>query len=171
MAAKVLAAIETFQEGGTIRAARQIHGVSATAFYWNINNVPDIETRYKQVKKNKADMNVDEAEEVLIDEPDPRRARVKIDTLFQKAKFYDRETFGDKVDVNIAGTVSLSGALEAAKARALPPTCDPDKLIEGEAVDITALSQPQSPDSVSVARPAPAPGGRAPVDPAGIFDD
>jgi hypothetical protein len=49
------------------------------------------------------------------------------------AAAYDRKRFGDKVQLDVNGTISLSGALEAAKARALPPPCDPDKLIEGEA--------------------------------------
>lgn len=164
---RVLAAIATYQEGGTVQAALKHHRISWAQFYKCLKENSDVETEYRKVQTNRADMYVDSLEDVPTEVEDVRRARVKLDALMAKAKFYDRARFGDKVDVNVNGTVSISGALEAAKSRALPPPRNLGKVIEGQCIELNSIPQGGAPDKVSGARPVEP----ASSDPAGIFDD
>lgn len=169
MKQRVLSALEIYQEGGTVEDAVKKIGLAWSQFYKAVNSDPELKAKYLQIQENRADMYIDRLEKIPLEVEDVRRARVLVDALVNKAKFYNRARFGDKVDVSVTGTVSLAGALAEAKARAIPPR-DPEKLIDAEYIDITNENNANATDTESGAAEAPAATGTAKPGGGGIFD-
>lgn len=118
---KVLAVLETYSAGGTLKAALKAHALHPHSFYTFLDDNPEIMAKHQAIKRHRADMMVDEAYEIGTDEnAEPRRARVQIDSRIKIAGFYDRQQFGEKIDLTVHNHVDLSAALLEARNRALP---------------------------------------------------
>lgn len=70
---------------------------------------------------------------------DSQRARNRIAARQWFASKYARQTFGDKVELNVTGTVSVSAALEEARQR-VRPISDLSQTPIPQVIDLTAES-------------------------------
>jgi hypothetical protein len=70
---------------------------------------------------------------------DSQRARNRIAARQWFASKYARQTFGDKVELNVTGTVSVSAALEEARNR-VRPISDLSQTPNPQVIDLTAES-------------------------------
>lgn len=165
---KVLRVFEMYAEGGTVGAAMDAVGISRRDFYRTMRQDPELKAIYYEIQEGRADMMYDEAYEIGTSEAvNPQRARVQSEIRMKIAAAFDRKRFGEKVQLDVQGNVSVIGALEAARQRALPPPRDLGNVIEGQAIELPSLPEPQPTDKASGARPVVPPA----EDPAGIFDD
>lgn len=74
--------------------------------------------------------------DVIPDEPDVQRARLRSENLRWRLSRQFRDQFGDRMDVGVNVTVNLADAVRDAKARALRPARDPADVIDAECVEI-----------------------------------
>lgn len=102
--------------------------------------------------------------DVIPDEADVQRARLRSDNLKWRLARQFRDQFGDRVDVGVNVTVNLADALRDAKARTLRPVRDPAETIDAEYVEIPHTCETAPRDNESVA-PTP-----ALIPPLSIFD-
>ena len=73
--------------------------------------------KHTRAREAHAAVLAEETLKIADNDPDPIRARVRIQARQWLAAKYDRETYGDKVDVGHVHTIDLKAALEQAKAR------------------------------------------------------
>lgn len=143
-------AIEIYAEGGSIHDARNAAGISGRDFYAALRADPQLQQRYYDTQTQRADMMVDEAYQISGDnEKPPGVARVQAEIKLKIAAAFDRKRFGEKVDMTIDQTLSVAGALEAAKARSLRPRRDLASIPDGEVTEIAQLLPPQATDKKS----------------------
>lgn len=147
---KVLAAIAMYAEGGSIGQHLDAIGLSRADFYSFKRKNPELHTLYLEVQEARADMMVDEAYVLGTDkELNPQVARVQAEIRLKIAAAFDRRRFGERVALETEVKVSLTQALEDARARALRPPCDPANIIDAEYTAITDASHSQTSDCLS----------------------
>lgn len=153
---KVMAVLDLFAEGGSIQDHMKAVGINSRTFYGHVYKNAELDSLYKDIKRGRADMNVDEAYRTGMDSTlDSRRARVRSEILLKIAAFYDRQQFGDKIDVTVDQRVSISGALSEARARALRPGRDLSQVQDAVIVPMQQLSDMRPPDNKSDAPAKP----------------
>jgi hypothetical protein len=79
---------------------------------------------------------------------DPQRARNRIAARQWFASKYARQTFGDKVELNVTGSVSVGAALEEARRR-VRPISDLTQSHDPQVIDLQAETIEQATDSQS----------------------
>lgn len=154
---KVLKAIEIYAEGGTIKAARAALNLKGSDFYACLRANPDIDAQYREVQRSRADMMIDEAYDISTDKDgDPRIMRVQADVRVKIAGLYDRQRFGEKIDLTVHNHVDLSAALLEARNRALPqPLRNLENVTDAEFVALPGISDSGAADKQSAAPEPP----------------
>lgn len=147
---KVLRAMERYAEGGTICDAIAEQGIANLTFYKALDANPELADQYRRIQRYRADMNVDEAYSLTTDPgADPKGIRARAQIRLDIAKLFDRQRFGDRVDINVTGQVDLKPLIEAREARLLRPISDPAPAIDAEYAMIPTDSESHTPDSLS----------------------
>lgn len=113
---RVLQAFELVIDQG-IRAALDTVGLSFTQFYRVLDAFPELSASYSRLKETRVDRLVDETIEIADTEPNPFKAKVRIEARQWLASKLIPKTYGDRLDLNLQTTVDLRGALEEAKSR------------------------------------------------------
>lgn len=151
MEALIRQIIETYAEGGTIAAAIDAHPhLKRGDFYLALRRNPDLKRLYHEVQTARADMMVDEAYQLSTDNSkNPQLARVQAEIRLKIAAFFDRPRFGDNLALQVEQTVSVAGALQAARARSLRPPTDRSAIKDAQVTDVAALPSPGSTDTQS----------------------
>jgi hypothetical protein len=72
---------------------------------------------YLLAQEEHVDAVVDEAREIVDSEPDPQRARVRVDYRKWLASRLNRDKYGDKLDVSHSVMIDIAPALLEATAR------------------------------------------------------
>lgn len=153
---KVMRVLDLFAEGGSLQDHMKATGVNSRTFYGHVYKDPELDSLYKDIKRGRADMNVDEAYRTGMDSAlDSKQARVRADILMKIAAFYDRQQFGDKIDMTIDQRVSVSAPLAAARARALRPGRDLGQVQDAVIVPMQQLSDMRPTDKQSGVPPKP----------------
>lgn len=148
---RVIRTLELFAEGGSVQDHMKACGVNSRTFYGIVYKDNELDALYKEMKRGRADMNIDECYKISMNqELDSKRARVQAEILMKLAAFYDRPQYGEKVDVTVDQRVSVSAALSAARARALKPVRDLAGVIDAEIVQPQQLTDQRPIDSKSV---------------------
>ncbi len=87
-----------------------------TIFRWK-KSYPDFGEAYTLALEQHVDALVDEAGEIVDSEPDPQRARVRVDYRKWLASRLNRDKYGDKLDVRHNHTLDITPMLLAATKR------------------------------------------------------
>jgi hypothetical protein len=125
-------------------------GMDFNVFYKTLRQEPDLKALYHEIQEARADMMVDECYKLGTDkEADPKRARVSAEILLKIAGKYDAKRFGEKMNIELGGTVSIQEALSEAAARVLPPQRDLKEITDAEYTEITTASLPATTDRQS----------------------
>lgn len=131
---KVLRAIQTYAEGGTIADAIDAQKMRRLAFYQTKDAHRDLTELYDQVQRFRADMMYDEAYRISTDTSlSPSAAREMAAIRMKIGQAYDRKRFGDRIDVN-ATVATLD--LTAARARSALPPRDLASVAIAQVIDI-----------------------------------
>lgn len=88
--------------------------------------------------------------------PDPARARVKADNLKWLARVQAPQTFGDKVNLDVTGSIDLTAAMSAGLQR-LRPISDLAEDADTQVIDGQAETLPRTTDNKSLAAPVTLP--------------
>jgi hypothetical protein len=141
---------QRIHEGCLLKNALVELNVASWEFFDFIHDNPIHSEAYGRAQKARAEMLVDEIIDISDTEPDAQKARNRIDARKWVASKLQPQKFGDRLDVNVAGTVDIGAALLAAKARAALPQHDPRDIIEGEIVESKQLQDKSHADYKSV---------------------
>lgn len=137
--AKANAVIEELAAGdSTLKKLFEKHGIGATKFFRLTRENPNLGMAYAHAQHSRAEMQVDEINEIADTETDANRARVRIDARKWVASKLKPEKFGDRIDLNVNGTVDIRGALaEAAKRAALSNHSD---IVDAQVIETKELT-------------------------------
>ena len=79
---------------------------------------------YARARVDQADTYADEIVAIADTEPDPNRARVRVQTRQWVASRLKPQVYGDRIDVSVQGSLDLRAVLAGAEARRRRPACD-----------------------------------------------
>lgn len=136
--------------GKSIEKACQLAGVTEYRYTKWLAELPAFEQAVRRARAIIVDRRVDRIAEVARTEPDVNRAALIIKTDQWLASKLIPKVYGDRLDLNITQTIDIGSALAEARNRAaLRPRCDPDNVIDGQAIDITGRDDASSVDKQS----------------------
>ena len=115
---------------------------------------PGFKARYDAAMEMRAHQLAAEIIQIADTEPDPNKARVRVDSRKWVASKLAPKTYGDRLDLNVVETVSVSSALRDARLGRL--IRDQLPILDAEVIEDAAVSIARPPDTLSVA-PAAAP--------------
>lgn len=81
--------------------------VSSVVFKW-LQNIPSFAEQYTRAREDQADTYADEIVRIADSEPDPNRARVRIDARKWVAGKLRPKVYGDKVGLEASGSLSVT---------------------------------------------------------------
>lgn len=124
-------------------------------FYKSLDSDPELSNSYERARQARTEGLVDEIIEIVDTEPDSQRARNRADARKWMAGKLIPQTYGDRVDVNVAGVIDLRAAITEAGARLLPMR-DQQPAIDAEYTEVPALISTEASDKTSDAPKIPA---------------
>lgn len=68
-------------------------------------------------RESRSDLHADEIVDIADNDPDPHRARNRIDARKWLASKMNAKQYGERLDVNVQGTIDLAGIVNAARQR------------------------------------------------------
>ncbi|SOD41334.1 terminase small subunit-like protein [Nitrosovibrio sp. Nv4] len=143
--------LQTFMEGGTLKAALIQHGMNSGDFHRQLVTHSDLAAQYTRAKEILSDLMASETLKIADDTSiNPQHARNQIDARKWLASKWHRNTYGERVEVDIKQTVDISGALIEAKRRAQRLSSDSTDVEDIQAIDSTALLTDKTSDVISV---------------------
>lgn len=150
--ARVDAVITDVLDGLALREAIKKHKLDAVRLNEILASDRDLSRRYTQAMEVRADIMADEIVFIADTEDDAQKARNRIEARKWLAAKFKPKTYGERLDINVAQSISIDTALSEARSR-LRPMRDPATI---DAQVVREESTPyivQAPDNQSV--PAP----------------
>ena len=140
--------INHFSEGILLKEALEKVGISATSFARALNTYKDLWLAYECAKEILSDVMASESLAISDNqEEDPNSRRVKIDIRKWIASKWNRKVYGDKVEMEVTGSVDLNVAIKEARARALTAGRVIENAAEPELLDVVV--EPAEPEKIS----------------------
>lgn len=110
--------IDLIREGWTLTKALKEKDLVLKTFHNAISSVRELFQDYVTARKAAADILVDELVEIADREGlDPQRARNMLDTRKWIASKHNPQVYGERLEVNMNQSISISEALRDARAR------------------------------------------------------
>lgn len=116
--------IDAVADGEGLRKTLKKLNVRSSQFAKFMAENPLLETHYGRAQIIRAELLVDEVIDIVDEEPDPNKARVRADARKWYASKMQPQKYGDRLDLNVNQTVDIGTALAEAKKRALPQKLD-----------------------------------------------
>lgn len=88
-----------------------------TTFYAWRNAYPEFDQALESVEKQRAQAVAEDVLDVADNEPDPQAARVRMQARQWYASKFNRQKFGEKLEVNHEHKVSITSVMDEANAR------------------------------------------------------
>lgn len=121
---KVSLLIEGMMDGRTIRSLVKELFVDHNTFNAVISGDRELAFRYNQAMVNRADILADEIIDIADNEPDPNKGRLRTDVRKWYASKLMPSRYGDRMEVNLQGSISITEALDEARGRLIAPIID-----------------------------------------------
>ena len=152
-------AIKCVAERMSLKDACAAAGLTVAEFHATLGRVRDLAVAYARAREIRADLWADEIVDIADSATDYNKARNQIDARKWLASKHNHRTYGDRVDINVAQTISISDALAEAQLRVLRPACDQPAILDAEIIDDATPCASGPTDSASNSGPvAPPPG-------------
>jgi hypothetical protein len=142
--------IDYLYQGKTLTQAFKDFGVSPQTFYTFRNENPFIAECLARAQDDYADLLVDSAIELSDNQPDVNRARIQVDIRKWAASKYKPHRYGDRIDMNVNGTLDFKAALEQ-REQALLLRRYPENVEDAQLVEPKQLTEQKPTDTESVA--------------------
>lgn len=147
--------LEELQTGRPLVAIARDKGFAASLLYRHLEKVPNGRDRLALARRIGAGAMIDQAVDIADSEPDPQRARVRVETRLKAAALFNPREFGAKLDLQVTERVDI-GALHAAALARLRSGRDQAQTLLPQVIDGETVLMPHPTDCGSVASPAPA---------------
>lgn len=162
-------AISLVEEGNTLKEALVKCNLKRDLFASALAGQRELSVRYARAREISADFLVDEALEVVRNEPDVGRAREIANMHRWAASKFNSKRYGDRIDLNVTQSLDISGTLLEAKQRMLRPMRDQLDVIDAQPLANTSVARLGASDNQSnepdiFAAPAPVEVAQAPAD-------
>jgi hypothetical protein len=138
--AKALEVIDRVHAGAGIAKSCEAVGIGYKEFTEFVLSVPVLSLQYASARKSRADLYADEILDIADNEPDPQKARNRIDARKWLAAKMDPHQYSERIDLNVGGTIDIIGALAEGKRRAGILTSDSGNTIDVEPIVTKQLS-------------------------------
>lgn len=170
-------AISLAYDGRTMKAIEEELGVTPVKMAFTLSKDSDFEKSFMRARQAGLERQSDDLLTIADDVPDVQKARLKSDNLKWMLSKRLPAVYGDRLDLNVNETVSLTTAIAAARARALPIR-DQHTQLESQDVEYIELNADGTSDNKSVAPiehakpadPESSPSDAGSVDKGSIFD-
>ena len=134
--AKAKQIIELIASGGMLKFACVEVGLHQTTFSEIISADSELALSYDRARQIRADLDVDEMIVIADDTSrNPQQAKNAIDARKFRASKQYAQVYGDRIDVNVSGTVNIAETLSQARGRLLPR-------VEQDVIDVEVTEQP-----------------------------
>lgn len=144
--------IEAIVEGHSLKDALASVGMGKTTFYRYVESDFNLQTALARAEKIRADTLADETVAIADSDDNPLRARNRIESRKWLASVYNRQKYGESIDLSVTNRVNLVDVINEARARAVPGWCQDDAL-EAQVVETTTLDLPNLVGSQPVTAP------------------
>lgn len=148
-------AIAMVCEGVTLKAALSEVGLTRDMFSSTLSSVRELAHAYARAREISADFLVDEALDVVKNEPDVQRAREIANMHRWAAGKFNQKRYGERIDLNVSQTIDVSEALKEARARIVRPVVDQLPAPQAQVIDLQALPAAEPSDKESRAPLSP----------------
>lgn len=142
--------LKDYIDGQSLKLCFENNGLSKGQFYGLIATYPILANFYARAQEARSEGFADEIVEIADTELDYNRARNKIDARKWVASKILPGKYGDRLELNVNGTLDLNAAVVEARSRTLPQRY-PEEVIDAQAHDITNTTQQTTTDNESVA--------------------
>lgn len=139
--------------GMSLRAAREAHGLAPGTLYRWMDSVPSVADQISRARERGCEVMLGELVEIADSEPDPQRARVKIDARIKYLEKLMPHRYGQRIELDMRHSINPTAlhaeAMERMRLiRDQAPQLIP-QVIEGERVFTPDTSDKQSLDGDS----------------------
>lgn len=146
--------IRDLYEGIPLTKNCKLRKIGHSSFHAAIDQYPDLQASYIRARQVMADRNAEEIIDIADTDPDPQRARNRIEARKWSASKLHPAQYGERLDVNVTQIVDITSALASARSRAgLLPIRDQLNVIDAQTSRSTTLQLSSARDSKSVERP------------------
>lgn len=145
-------------EGVKLKDALAELGLTRTLFYSALSSERELAVSYARAREISADFLVDEALDVVKNEPDVQRAREIANMHRWAAGKFNQKRYGERIDLNVSQTIDVSEALKEARARVVRPVIDQLPTPQQQVIDLQDVSpiEPRDEESRTVDAAPPA---------------
>ena len=134
--AKTKRILDGIAAGGTLKALCAEVSLNTKTFSEVILGDSELALAYDHAKRLRADLDVDEMIVIADDTSrNPQQAKNAIDARKFRASKQYAQVYGDRIDVNVSGTVNIAETLSLARGRLLPR-------VEQDVIDVEVTEQP-----------------------------
>ena len=129
------AVIKAITEKSSLVDACSAAGLSVAEFHHTLGRVRDLALAYARAREIRADLWADEIVEIADKASDANKARNQIDARKWLASKHNQKVYGERIDLNVAQTISVNAALAEAQQRVLRSVCDHPPTLDAEIVE------------------------------------
>lgn len=94
-----------------------LYGMDAHKFFDILTLYPDVHQKYHSAQKIKSELLIEEIIHIADTEPDVQRSTIMVNTRKWYASKMIPNKYGDKIEVNVSGSIDLNQAIMDAKQR------------------------------------------------------
>lgn len=134
----------------TLKKIRDQLGLSRYNFNAHVERSPRFAASLARARNESLEELADSLLTIVDEEPDPLRARLKSENIRWILSKRKPQTYGDKLDINLSGTIDIAGALAEARNRANMPTIPEMDTIDAEYTVNEPISLRSAADKQSV---------------------
>lgn len=117
---RVATAIDQVGEGVFLKDACAACGLTLSMFQETLHSERELGVAYARAQENRADILVDEMLAIVDSDENPQKARNQYQARQWIASKLSSKKYGDRIDVNVAASISIDTALNEARARLRP---------------------------------------------------
>lgn len=144
-------AVKLVSEGKGYKQISEAIGIDIqTLAAWRVK-YPSFDQEFTRAQETGFDVEADSLNEIAETETDVQRARLKCDNIKWRLARRAAHKYGDRIDVNVSGSVDLTAALTDARIRAQLPNSYPTDAIEAEYSEVKEIPIESATGSKSVA--------------------
>lgn len=136
-------------EGASLQDSCTRSDISVFKFKSILDRVRSLALSYARARELRADLLADQIIDIADSDGDPQRARNRIQARQWLASKHAQSTYGDRIDLNVSQSLSITDVLAEARARRQRLSCDQGQVIEAQVIETPAISEHGPTDCIS----------------------
>lgn len=143
------AVIDKVAAGMLLQDACNQHDITPQSFARVLVRLRDLAVSYAEAQNIAADLMIDDALRIADSDVNPKKARNQMQMRQWAASKRAPKTYGDRLELSMQATISITEALTESRARLLRPVSDQQLIEDAQVVDSQAISLPAPRDEAS----------------------